>query len=116
MHVLVTSNFDGDSIKNERASMETPFSHYNSMGFFRHSRAAYSIVSGPIWPNFELVRDFMHILVICKYKKDRIKNNRKKGGNIVFSIINQWGLSVAIETRVLIQSSPKPYTAFPPSQ
>ena len=29
MPVLVTSNFDDDSIKNERASMETPFSHYN---------------------------------------------------------------------------------------
>ena len=27
--VLVTSNFDDDSIKNEWASMETPFSHYN---------------------------------------------------------------------------------------
>ena len=34
MPVLVTSNFDGDSIKNERASMETPFSHYKSMGNF----------------------------------------------------------------------------------
>ena len=28
MPVLVTSNFDDDSIKNEWASMETPFSHY----------------------------------------------------------------------------------------
>ena len=27
MPVLVTSNFDDDSIKNEWASMETPFSH-----------------------------------------------------------------------------------------
>ena len=32
--VLVTSNFDEDSIKNERASMEIPFSHYKSMGNF----------------------------------------------------------------------------------
>ena len=32
MPVLVTSNFDDNSIKNERASMETPFSHYMSMG------------------------------------------------------------------------------------
>ena len=31
MPVLVTSNFDEHSIKNERASMETPFSHYKSM-------------------------------------------------------------------------------------
>ena len=33
MPVLLTSNFDNDSIKNERGSMETPFSHYKSMGF-----------------------------------------------------------------------------------
>ena len=32
MPVLVTSNFDDDSIKNDWASMETPFSHYKSMG------------------------------------------------------------------------------------
>ena len=34
MPVLVTSNFDDDLIKNERASMEIPFSHYKSMGDF----------------------------------------------------------------------------------
>ena len=34
MPVLVSSNFDDDSIKNERASMETAFSHYKSMGNF----------------------------------------------------------------------------------
>ena len=34
MPVLVTSNFDDDSIKNERASMETPFSYYKYMGIF----------------------------------------------------------------------------------
>ena len=34
MPVLVTSNFDDDSMKNERASMETPFSHYKSTGNF----------------------------------------------------------------------------------
>ena len=32
MPVLFTSKFDDDSIKNERASTETPFSHYKSMG------------------------------------------------------------------------------------
>ena len=32
MPVLVTSNFDNDSIKNDQASMETPFSHYKYMG------------------------------------------------------------------------------------
>ena len=32
MPVLVTGNFDDDSIKNERASMDAAFSHYKSMG------------------------------------------------------------------------------------
>ena len=32
MHFLVISNYDDNSIKNERASMVTPFSHYKSMG------------------------------------------------------------------------------------
>ena len=36
MPVLVISNFDVDSIKNESASIETPFCHYKPMGnFFR---------------------------------------------------------------------------------
>ena len=30
MPVLITSNFNDDSIKNERASTETAFSHYKS--------------------------------------------------------------------------------------
>ena len=34
MPVLVTNNFDDDSIKAGQASMETPFSHYKSMGNF----------------------------------------------------------------------------------
>ena len=29
-------------------------------------------------PEIELVRNFMHVLDTCKYKKDRIKNNREK--------------------------------------
>ena len=75
---LVTSNFDDDSIKNEWARMETPFSHYKSMGNFFNSKAANSVVSCPIWPKFELIRGFMHFFIICKYKKDRIKNNQNK--------------------------------------
>ena len=78
MPVFVTSNFDDDLIQNKRASIETPFSHYVYGKFFRRTRAANSVVSGPIWPKFELVRDFMHVLVTCMYKKDRIKSNREK--------------------------------------
>ena len=47
MPVLVTSNFDDNSIKNEQASMETPFSHYKSMGNFLDAQGQltpYSVV------------------------------------------------------------------------
>ena len=63
------------------------------------------------WSNLAEIRDFMHVLLTSKYKKDRIKNNREKVKTI-FPIISQWGLSVAMETRGLIQSAPKPYPAF----
>ena len=55
--------------------METAFSHCKSMGNFfdTQGKAANSVVSGPIWPKFKLVQDFMHVLISCKYKKDRIK-------------------------------------------
>ena len=74
MPVLVTSNFDDDSIKNERASMETAVSHYKSMGNFLDAQGQ---LSGLFWLKFKLVRDFMHALVTCKYKKYRIKNNQE---------------------------------------
>ena len=46
MHVLVTSNFDDDSIKNERTSMETAFSHYKSMGNFFDAQGQSVVQSG----------------------------------------------------------------------
>ena len=42
--------------------------------FSRRSMAANSAVLGPIWPNFELVRDVIDDLVTCKYEEDPIKN------------------------------------------
>ena len=40
----------------------------------------------------------------------------RKDGDIIFPIISQWGLSVAMEVGVLIQSAPKLYATFPPPQ
>ena len=37
----------------------------------------------------------MHVIITCKYEKDRIKKQPRKGGNTVFSIIT---LSVAMRT------------------
>ena len=60
------------------------FSHYKSMGIFsRRPRAANSAVLGPIWPNFELVRDVINVLITCKYEEDPIKNR----GAIVFTTL-----------------------------
>ena len=42
--------------------------------FFNRSWAANSAILGRIWPNFELVRDIMVVLSICKYEEDLIKN------------------------------------------
>ena len=41
------------------------------------------------------------------------KKQPRKGGDIIFPIISQWGLSVAMETRVLIQSAPNLMQPFP---
>ena len=51
------------------------FSHYIKVygDFSRRSRAANSAVLGPIWPNFELVRNVMDVLVTCQYEEDPMK-------------------------------------------
>ena len=64
MPVLVTSNVDDNSIKNEWASMETPFSHYKSK------------MSGLIQPKTELDQVFMYVLVSSNFDDDSIKNDR----------------------------------------
>ena len=75
MHVLVTCKNEADRIKNEGAGVFTRFLPLLVYGdFSRRSRAANSAVLGPIWPNFELVRDVMNVLVTCKYEEDPIEN------------------------------------------
>ena len=75
IHVLITCKYEKDPIKNSRENVMTSFSPLKVYGnFFICSRAANSAVLGPIWPNFELVRDVMDVLVTCKYEEDPIKN------------------------------------------
>ena len=75
MHVLLTCKNDDDRFKNEGARVFTRFLPLLVYGdFSRRSRAANSAVLGPIWPNFELVRDVMNVLVTCKYEEGLIKN------------------------------------------
>ena len=66
MHVLVFCKNEDDPIKNEGARVLTIFSPIISLW---GSRAVNSAVLGPIWPNLELVRDIMTVLVTCKNEK-----------------------------------------------
>ena len=52
--------------------------------FFRHSRADNSVVGGPIWPKFELVRDIMDVLVTYKFKMDLINSDLEKVASSIF--------------------------------
>ena len=60
----------------------------------------------------------MIVLVTGKNKKEPIKNKEATCRVVTrfFSIITLWGLSVAIETWVLIRSDPKFNTNNPPTQ
>ena len=61
--------------KNEGAGVLTTFLPLYVYGdFSRRSRAANSDVLSLNWPNFELVRDVINVLVTCKNKEYPIKN------------------------------------------
>ena len=67
------------------------FSHYKSMGFFPQS-----------WPNFELVRDVMDVLVTCKYEEDPIKN---EGATLVTTLYSNFSEAQGQITLVLVSVS-----------
>ena len=92
MPVLVTSKFDEDPIKNEHASLATPFSHYKSMGNFLEAQG-HSKGSGPIWP----------VLVTCKFDEDRIKT---EGFSVETSFSHY--KSMGAGNHILMESAPEP--------
>ena len=55
-----------------------------SQHFYRRSRAANYAVHGRIWPNLELIRDFIVVLVTFKNEEDLINNEDAR----VFTILN----------------------------
>ena len=50
------------------------FSHYKPMGGFSDAQGQLIPSHGQIWSNFELVRNFMAVLITCKNEEDPIKN------------------------------------------
>ena len=88
MHVLVTCKNEDDRFKNEGARVFTRFLPLEVYGdFSRRSRAANSAVLGPMWSNFELVRDVTDVLVTCKYEEDPIKN---EGARVVTKLYSDF--------------------------
>ena len=86
MHVLDTCKNEEEPIKNVGARVFTRFLQSKIYGdFSRRSRAANSAVLGPIWPNFELVRDGIYVLFTCKYEEDPIKNEGARVDTTLYS-------------------------------
>ena len=55
-------------------------SKMKALEYFRRARADNSGVGGGIWPKFELIQAFMHVLVTCKNEDDQIK---KEGARVL---------------------------------
>ena len=74
MVVLVTCKNEEDPIKNKGTRVLTGFSPLLVYGnFFKRSRTANFAFRGRIGPNFELVQDFMVVLLTSKNEDDLIK-------------------------------------------
>ena len=91
------------------------FSHYKPMGIF-------SDFQGQLTPQLVVQssrNSNLSELSCMSSLQVRIGSDEKqqrKSGDTVFTIITLWELSVAMETRVLIRSGPKPNAANPPPQ
>ena len=76
----------GSNQKQRRKSGNIIFPIISLWGYFlRPSRAANSLVGGPIWPKFELIHNIMHVLVTSKFEKDWININRDYVMTSIFS-------------------------------
>ena len=85
MYVLITCKYEKDPIKKQpRKRDEFVFPIISLWDFFPTLKAANSVVGGPIWPKFELIQDIMHVLITCKFEKDRINSNGEKVVTSIF--------------------------------
>ena len=115
MPVLVTNNFDYDSIKNERTTWRHPFPMI-SLGNVLDAQEQLTPLSvvrpGQNSNSSEI--EFMSSLS-ASIKRTGSKATEKRWRHH-FPHYSQLGLSVAMDTRVLIQSASKHYAAFPHPQ
>ena len=92
------------------------FSHYKSMGIFQDAQGQLTpqslVESGP---NSNLSEILWLSSLPVSMKKIRSKM-KALACSQCFPILTLWELSVAIDTRVLIRSGPKPNASFPATQ
>ena len=70
MYVIITCKYEKDPIKKKtRKSGNTAFQII--------TLSVAMETSGRVWPNFELIQAFMHVLIACKYEKDQLKNSEE---------------------------------------
>ena len=69
MYVIITFKYEKDPIKNnrEKVVLNTVFQII--------TLSVAMETSGRIWPNFELIQAYMHVLIASKYEKDQMKNS-----------------------------------------
>ena len=84
MYIIVTCKYEKDPIKNVSENVMTPF-------FPTVTLSVAMGTSSRIWPNFEAIQAFMHVLIACRFEKDPIKNS---GENVMtsFSPLSVYGI------------------------
>ena len=68
MDVLVSCKYEEDPIKNEGATVVTTL--YSNFSDAQGQITLNSGVGVGIWPKFELIQAFMHVLITCKNEDD----------------------------------------------
>ena len=95
--------------------MRHPFSHYKPMGIFSDAQGQLtpqSVVQSGQNSNSSELKCMSSLPASMKRIGWKLAEKKRRH---LFPIITLWELSVAMETRVLIWSGPKPNAAFPPT-
>ena len=71
---LLSARMNKIQFKIKALECSQDFSNYKSMGIFPDAHGQLTVVHGRIGSNFELVQDFMVVLITCKNEEDPIKN------------------------------------------
>ena len=80
MNVLITCKYEEDLIKNEGATVFKTL--YINFSDAQGQITLVFVLVQCIWPKFQPIQAFMHVLVTCKNEVDQIKNE----GARVFTI------------------------------